>query len=84
MEKYERIIQNAFDAHDREFLLEMLRYAPDYEEDQIEETMIELNICPNCAGELELIADEETHGYTADFCMCETFRYKKCSTCGWE
>jgi len=76
MKPYEGMIKNAFAENDQAFLLEMIRYAPAYEEEHIEDTMIELNICPNCASKLEVKCDDEPHG--------EQFRYRKCTVCHWE
>lgn len=84
MRPYEDIIKNAFEEHDQEFLLDMKRYAPDYEEEHIEDIMIELNICPNCCSDLEIVHESETHGYTAYDPLTEHISYKKCSTCHWE
>jgi len=84
MERYEDIVKNAFEAHDQEFLLGLLRYAPSHEEDEIERLMIELDICPNCCGDLETVNESETHGYTAYEPLVENYRYKKCTVCHWE
>jgi len=84
MKPYEELIINAFEVEDHEFLLELLRYAPSYEEEHIEDIMIDLNICPNCANKLTISCDEEVHGYDVCDPLIEQFRYKKCTTCHWE
>jgi hypothetical protein len=84
MSHYESVIKNAFAEHDQEFLLDLKRYAADYEEEEIERLMYELDICPNCASDIEVVCENETHGFTAYDPLVEKICFKKCSTCGWE
>jgi len=81
---YEGILKNAFKNHDNQFLLELLEYAESMEEEHITDMMIELNICPNCGDGIEIVENNEVHGYSFSDPLVEVIRYKRCATCHWE
>jgi len=76
------IILTAKSKNDTDFIEALLDYVPSYATEEIEDMLLEEQMCPMCAGELMIQEFEENHGL--DFPLVEIFRTMVCKSCGWE